>query len=137
MEGKLSLKVFTKEKKIIDEEADAVFLPAITGEIGVLPGHIPLIAILDIGILNYLKDGKKYFVGILEGIAEVLNDNVNILADELILEENIIEKEEKEELEKAEEILKYASFEEQEMAKKRIKKALASLFLIKSSEKKF
>lgn len=137
MEGRLSLKVVTKEKKIIDEETDAIFLPATTGEIGVLPGHRPLVALLDIGILSYLKDGKKYFVGILEGIAEVLNDNVNILADELILEENIIEKEEKEELEKAEETLKYASFEKQEMIKKRIKKALASLFLIKSSEKKF
>lgn len=137
MEERLTLKIATKEKKIIDEKADAVFLHTITGEIGVLPGHIPLIAILDIGILNYLKDGKKYFVGILEGIAEVLNDNVNILADDLIFEENINEEEEKEELKKAEETLKYASFEEQEMAKKKIKKALASLFLIKNSEKKF
>lgn len=137
MEERLTLKIATKEKKIIDEKADAVFLHTITGEIGVLPGHIPLIAILDIGILNYLKDGKKYFVGILEGIAEVLNDNVNILADDLIFEENINKEEEKEELKKAEETLKYASFEEQEMAKKKIKKALASLFLIKNSEKKF
>lgn len=137
MEGRLFLKIVTKEKKIIDEEADAVFLPAITGEIGVLPMHMPLIAILDIGILSYLKDGKKYFVGIVEGIAEVLNNSVNVLADELIFEENIIEEEEREEHKKAEETLKYASFEEQEFARKRIKRALASLFLIKNSEKKF
>lgn len=137
MEGRLSLKVVTKEKKIIDEYSDAVFLPGTTGEIGVLPGHTPLIAILDIGILSYIKDGKKYFVGILEGIAEVLNDSVNVLADEIIFEENINEEEEKEELKKAEEILKYASFEEQEFARKSIKRALASFFLIKNSEKKF
>jgi len=127
----LKLKVITKERKIIDEEVEEVYLPAETGEIGVLLGHRPLIALLGIGILKYIKEGKKYFLGISEGIAEVLNDNVNIFADEIIFKEKIDQEKEKAALFEAEESLKYLSGEELEKAKKRIKRAKTSLDLLK------
>lgn len=129
----LKLKVILKEKKLIDEEVEEVYLPCVTGEIGVLPGHRPLIALLDVGLLHYLKEGKKFFIGISEGLAEVLNDNINVFADEIIFKERIKEEEEREALLKAEESLKYLSGEELEEAKKRIKKAKISLHLLKSS----
>jgi F-type H+-transporting ATPase subunit epsilon len=127
----LKLKVITKERKIIDEEVEEVYLPAETGEIGILLGHRPLIALLGIGILKYIKEGKKYFLGISEGIAEVLNDNVNIFADEIIFKEKIDQEKEKAALFEAEESLKYLSGEELEKAKKRIKRAKTSLDLLK------
>ncbi len=129
----LQLKVILKEKKLIDEEVEEVYLPCVTGEIGVLQGHRPLIALLDVGLLHYLKEGKKYFIGISEGLAEVLNDNINVFADEIIFKERIKEEEEKEALLKAEESLKHLSGKELEEAKKRIKKAKISLQLLKSS----
>lgn len=134
MEEKLSLKIVTKEKKIIDEKVDAVFIPAQTGEIGILPGHRALIALLGIGILRFLKGEQNYFFGISEGIAEILNDNVNVLVDEVILEEEINEEEEREKILKAEELLKTVSGEEQEKVQKEIKKAIASLFLLKNKK---
>lgn len=132
MESKLHLKVITKEKKILDDEVDAVFLPCTTGEIGVLPGHRPLIALLGIGILHYLKNEEKHFIGILEGIVEVINDNIFVLADDIIYKEKINEEEEKSNLSEAEESLKILSGKEQEIAKKKIKKAQTSLQLLKN-----
>ena len=46
---KITLTVVTRERKIIDTEVDEVVLPASDGEIGVLPGHTPLLTTLKIG----------------------------------------------------------------------------------------
>ena len=46
---KINLTVVTRERKIIDIEVDEVVLPASDGEIGVLPGHTPLLTTLKIG----------------------------------------------------------------------------------------
>ena len=50
---KLTLSVITRNRKMIETEADEVILPAWDGEIGVLPGHTPLLATLKIGQLRY------------------------------------------------------------------------------------
>lgn len=131
MENGLNLRIFTKNKKILDETVEAVFIPALTGEIGVLPGHRPLVASLGIGILRYLKDGKEYFLGVDEGLVEVLDNNITILLDRIIEKEKVKEEEELAKISEAEESLKYLSGIEQEEAKKKIKRAETSLKLLK------
>lgn len=131
MEGKLNLKVLTKKSIILDEEVEAVFIPAYTGELGILPGHRPLIALLGIGILRYLKEGNEHFIGIYEGILEVLQDNVKVLVNEIIEREKLKEEEELKKIAEAEESLKILSGRELEEAKKKIKRAQTSLKLLK------
>lgn len=131
MEEKINLKVFTKRNKILDEEVEAVFIPGYTGELGILPGHRPLIALLGIGILTYLKEGKEYFIGIDGGIVEVIQRDVKVLVDEIIERDKIVEEEELKKLSEAEESLKTLSGEELEEAKKKIKRARVSLKLLK------
>ena len=41
---KISLTIVTRERKIIDAPVDEVILPATDGEIGILPGHTPMLA---------------------------------------------------------------------------------------------
>ncbi len=78
---KISLTVVTRERKIIDAQVDEVILPASDGEIGVLPGHTPLLAMLRIGQLRYRAGAKVERLVISWGFAEVLPDRVIVLAE--------------------------------------------------------
>jgi F-type H+-transporting ATPase subunit epsilon len=78
---KIHLNVVTRERKIIDTEVDEVILPATDGEIGVLPGHTPLLATLRIGQLRYRTGNRIERLVISWGFAEVLPDRVIVLAE--------------------------------------------------------
>jgi F-type H+-transporting ATPase subunit epsilon len=56
-----------------------VQLPGFEGAFGVLPGHTPLLALLDPGELWYRKAGAKTSLVIDFGLAEVLPDRVTVL----------------------------------------------------------
>ena len=78
---KIHLNVVTRERKIIDAEVDEVILPASDGEIGVLPGHTPLLATLRIGQLRYRTGNRVERLVISWGFAEVLPERVIVLAE--------------------------------------------------------
>jgi F-type H+-transporting ATPase subunit epsilon len=82
---KLALTVVTRERKIIEIDVDEVVLPARDGEIGVLPGHTPLLASLKVGQLRYRTGATVSRVVISWGFAEVLPDRVIVLAERGIL----------------------------------------------------
>lgn len=79
--SKINLTIVTRERKIIDTQVDEVILPATDGEIGVLPGHTPLLALLKIGELRYRTGNTVSRLVISWGFAEVLPDRVIILAE--------------------------------------------------------
>ena len=81
----ISLTVVTRERKIIDTTVDEVILPGTDGEIGVLPGHTPLLATLRIGPLRYRTGNKVERLVISWGFAEVLPDRVIVLAEKGVL----------------------------------------------------
>ena len=78
---KINLMIVTRERKIIDTQVDEVILPASDGEIGVLPGHTPLLASLAIGQLRYRSGTTVHRLVISWGFAEVLPDRVIVLAE--------------------------------------------------------
>ncbi|CAN8267222.1 unnamed protein product [Cochlearia groenlandica] len=72
------------------KEVDMVIIPATTGQMGVLPGHVPTIAELKPGIMSVHEgtDVKKYFVG--GGFAFLhANSVADIIAIEAVPLENI------------------------------------------------
>ena len=79
--SKIHLTVVTRERKIIDTQVDEVILPATDGEIGVLPGHTPLLALLKIGELRYRTGNVVSRLVISWGFAEVLPDRVIVLGE--------------------------------------------------------
>jgi F-type H+-transporting ATPase subunit epsilon len=79
--NRINLTVVTRDRKIIDAQAEEVVLPASDGEIGILPGHTPLLATLRIGQLRYRLGAKTERLVISWGFAEVLPDRVIVLAE--------------------------------------------------------
>ena len=79
------LTVVTRERRIIDVVSDEVELPASDGEIGVLPGHTPLLTTLRVGQMRYRSEGEVHRIVISWGFAEILPDRVIVLAERGIL----------------------------------------------------
>lgn len=78
---KINLTIVTRERKIVEVEVDEVILPGYEGELGILPGHTPLLAILRVGELRYRAEGRVERMVISWGFAEVLPDRVIVLAE--------------------------------------------------------
>jgi F-type H+-transporting ATPase subunit epsilon len=68
---------------------DEVVLPASDGEIGVLPGHTPLLTTLRVGTLRYRAGATVERIVIVWGFAEVLPDRVIVLAERGVLPSEI------------------------------------------------
>ena len=77
---KLTLEVVTPERSLVSEPVDEVQLPGSEGYFGVLPGHTPLLATLQVGELWYRVGQDKHYMAIAFGFAEVLPDRVTVLA---------------------------------------------------------
>ena len=79
----IQLIIVTPERQLLRETAVEVTLPGADGQLGVLPGHAPLITELGIGELTYhaKKSGESAPVAIISGFAEVLGDRVTVLAE--------------------------------------------------------
>jgi F-type H+-transporting ATPase subunit epsilon len=77
--------VVSAEKSIFEGEAKFVALPGESGELGILPGHTPLITRIRPGAVRIEKaDGDEEFVFVAGGILEVQPNGVTVLADTAI-----------------------------------------------------
>ena len=77
---KLTLEIVTPERALVSEQVDEVQLPGSEGYFGVLPGHTPLLATLQVGELWYRVGSDKHYLAVAFGFAEVLPDRVTVLA---------------------------------------------------------
>ena len=76
----LTLEIVTPDRALVTEQVDEVEVPGSAGYFGVLPGHAPLLASLQVGELWYRKGQEKYYLAIAFGFVEVLPDKVTVLA---------------------------------------------------------
>jgi len=89
--GRLTLTVVTPERSVVERApCDAVSLPGELGELGILPGHTPLVALLGVGRVVWTDAGRKTSVAVRGGFAEVAGDSVRVLAD-LAAERDVID----------------------------------------------
>ena len=77
----LQLDVITPERRLLSEQADAVTVPGLGGELGILPGHTPLISALQTGVLSYTQGPATHRLLVSGGFVEVRDDRVAVLAD--------------------------------------------------------
>lgn len=123
----LTLEIVTPDRPILKEEVDEVEVPGADGFFGVLPGHTPLLAALQVGELWYRKGAEKFYVSIAFGFAEVLPDRVIILARIAERAEEIDVERAEAEKERAEAHLKLVSAADFERARISMMKALVRL----------
>ena len=78
----LRLRVYTRERQLVDQDVREVTAPGVYGEIGVLPDHAALVTTLEPGVLSY-KDtaGAVASVQVTGGFAEVRDNVMTVLAD--------------------------------------------------------
>ncbi|HVG30029.1 MAG TPA: F0F1 ATP synthase subunit epsilon [Pyrinomonadaceae bacterium] len=77
----LTLDIITPERNLLSETVDSVTVPGAGGELGILPGHTPLISQLQTGVLSYAQGGATKRLHVSGGFVEVRDDRVSVLAD--------------------------------------------------------
>ncbi|HQY04858.1 MAG TPA: ATP synthase F1 subunit epsilon [Lacunisphaera sp.] len=87
----LTLEIVTPEAKVYSDTIDSVVVPTVQGEIGILPGHIPLLTQVEHGELRVTKGTATSFLAVGGGFAQIDGDRVRVLAEHAITEEKIDE----------------------------------------------
>ncbi len=78
----LHIELVTQEQKVFEEaEADIVIVPAVEGEMGVLPNHAPVLTTLTFGELVVRKGAAEERFAVYGGVVDVRPDKVVVLAD--------------------------------------------------------
>ncbi|RSK28939.1 F0F1 ATP synthase subunit epsilon [Bacillus sp. HMF5848] len=72
--------VVTPDGPVLQEQFEMVIARAKSGELGILPGHIPTVAPLEIGAVRLKKGKTTELVAVSGGFLEVRPDKVTILA---------------------------------------------------------
>lgn len=97
----LQLDIITPEKSVYSDTIDALVIPTTSGEITILPNHIPLVSQVASGEIIVKKKDKEQRIAITGGFLEISNNKITVLADYAVRSEEI-------ELAKAEEAKKRA-----------------------------
>jgi len=78
----IKFEIVTPERVVLREEILQITVPTTSGEITILPDHIPLVSVLKPGVIEVKKtDGKIEVMSVSGGFIEVLHDKIVILAD--------------------------------------------------------
>lgn len=83
------LSIVTPQRQVLSEPVNMVIVRTVDGEMGVLPGHIPLIAPLTIGPMRIKTGAEERRVAINGGFIEVTGQQVNIISQSAELAEEI------------------------------------------------
>lgn len=71
MTATMQLEVMTPDKKVLSATATSMRVLLPDGWWGILPGHAPMIAYLDEGVVHYSVDDKKRYIALYRGTIEV------------------------------------------------------------------
>lgn len=113
MEKALKVDVVNAEESLFSGNAEFVALPGIEGELGILPGHTPLITLIRPGLVRIREEGKKdeEEIFVAGGVLEVQPFHVIVLADVAIRGTDLDEAKAREAMERAQQNAKNASSE--------------------------
>src|ERR1700729_561142 len=84
----LHLEFVSPEAVLFSGEVDQVDLPGAEGDMGILPGHAPLVTTLRPGIVTVFRDGRREPIVVIGGFAEMSPAGLTVLADKAVAREN-------------------------------------------------
>ena len=91
MVSTLRLEIVTPVATAFSEDVEMVTLPAVDGEMGILPQHVPLMTQMVPGEMVVRQNGKDRFLAVGDGLVEITGNRVAILTDLAVAAENIDE----------------------------------------------
>ena len=77
----LQVSVISPERTLFDGEATQVVAPAYDGEVGILTGHAPMMALLGRGILRVSEGGGERRFTVEGGFLQVVDDRVRVVTE--------------------------------------------------------
>jgi F-type H+-transporting ATPase subunit epsilon len=95
----MNIEIVTPEAKVYEDTIDSVVMPTTSGEIDILPGHIPIVTEIMAGELIVSNSGTRQSLAISKGFAQYVGDKISILAEDAIhideIEESAVEEAQK------------------------------------------
>ena len=92
----MNLEIVTPEARVYEDTVDSVVLPTTSGEINILPGHIPLVTEIQAGEITVSKSGAGQSLAISKGFAQCVGDKISVLAENAIhIDEGAVEEAQK------------------------------------------
>ncbi len=85
----LKLEIVTPQAVVYEADVQMVTLPAVDGQIGVLPKHVPLLTQLTPGELIVRRDGTETLMAVGEGLVQITADRVSIVTDMAVAADRI------------------------------------------------
>ena len=76
-----NLRVLSPDKSVFDGVADEVILPSISGQMGILTGHVSMLTALDDGVLRVREGNAWQSIALMGGFAEVVANEVTVLVN--------------------------------------------------------
>lgn len=125
----LKLEIVTPEAKTYSEDVDFVLIPGVEGELGVFPGHVPLLTELAPGELKATRAGRDEYLAVGSGFVEITQTTVSVLTDMAVKEDDIDEAAAQAAIDRAQAALKDAptGSEQQASVEAALQKSLAQL----------
>ena len=77
----LHFEFVSPERVVFSGEVDQVDLPGMEGDLGVLPGHAPIVTLLRPGIVTIMREGQREAVVVVGGFAEMGPAGLTVLAE--------------------------------------------------------
>jgi len=75
------LEIVTPDGPTFKGEVEALVLPAWEGQLGVLPGHEPMVAVMKPGAMRFTREGKDEWLAVSGGFAQIGPKKVIVLAE--------------------------------------------------------
>lgn len=85
----MRFKIITHEQVLLEADVEAVYAYGLEGRFGILPGHVPLTAVLEIGVLCYFIGGKRHCAALMAGLLSTDGQSVSVLSPIAELGEHI------------------------------------------------
>ena len=132
-----NLTIVSAERKIFEGEVKQIQATGVEGELGILPGHTPLLTAIKPGIVKFtLQDGNEEVIYVSGGFLEVQPNIVTVLADVAIRGSELDSDRIREAKRKAEEnIVSHASDVDHDLLVAKLSKELAKLRAYELTEK--
>jgi len=81
MSREIHLDIVTPSGPIFSEVVEFVSVMGPEGSIGILPGHVPVFMLIDVGFIEYQKNGQRDFITTMGGILEFHHNHATLLTE--------------------------------------------------------
>ena len=98
--------IVSQDRMVFEGDADIVNVPGSLGEMGIMPGHAPLLSTLELGVIRVMNGDREDVFTVTGGFIEVQPDIVTIMADAAENVEDIDVQRAEQAMERAEQLLK-------------------------------